>query len=38
MEVADEVSSSDLASREACFCLFVKFAKEVINCSKFFTV
>ena len=30
MEVTDEETSSDLASREACFCLFIKFAKEVI--------
>jgi len=29
MEVAHGVSSSDLAAREACLCLFVKFAKEV---------
>jgi len=29
MEVVDELSSSDLATREACFCFFVKFAKEV---------
>ena len=29
MEVVDEGSSSDLAIRETCFCLFVKFAKEV---------
>lgn len=29
MEVADEDRSTDLASREACFCLFTKFAKEV---------
>ena len=32
MEVDDEEPSSDLASREACFCLFTKFAKEVIEC------
>jgi len=31
MEVDDEELSSDLASREACFCLFTKFAKEVIE-------
>jgi len=31
MEVADEERSSDLASREACFCLFIKFAKEVME-------
>ena len=30
MEVADEGPSSDLATREACFCLFTKFAKEVM--------
>jgi len=32
MEVADEEVSSDLASREACFSLFIKFAKEVTEC------
>jgi len=29
MEVADDEPSSDLAARETCFCLFIKFAKEV---------
>jgi len=33
MEVVDEASSSDLVLREACFCLFTKFAKEVTLCS-----
>jgi len=30
MEIADEEPSSDLATREACFYLFTKFAKEVM--------
>jgi len=39
MEFADDTqeasSSSDLTSREACFSLFVKFAKEVIQLAFF---
>ena len=31
MEVDGEEPASDLASREACFCLFTKFAKEVME-------
>jgi len=31
MEVADEEMSSDLLSRETCFSLFIKFAKEVME-------
>ena len=31
MEVADEVPTSDLSSRESSFCLFIKFAKEVMD-------